>query len=355
MRGVNGSLLAADVEWLRPEWTLIAVAALVVLWLQARARSQRRRALASAFDQAAASEFSAGWDPGRSRLRGVLAALAIVAASVAAGGPVWGFLERRALASGVDLVVCVDTSRSMLARDLKPNRLERAKREVRGLLDVLREDRLALVAFSGDARDVAPLTSDRQALTDLIERLDPADNRLGGTDLGAALERALELLSGRTGASEAIVILTDGEDLSGRGAEVAARARSAGIRVFVVGVGSAAGAKLPVLDEEGRERFLIGPDGQEVVSRLDDEALSAVATAGGGEYLTTQNSPAPLSELFRYRISDLEAREVEAGLERVPIDRYQWPLGFAFLVLLWELSMIERRARSQSDASVARQ
>jgi Ca-activated chloride channel family protein len=124
--------------------------------------------------------------------------------------------------------------------------------------------------------------------------------------------------------------------------------------VFVVGVGSEAGAKLPVLDEEGRERFLIGPDGQEVVSRLDDEGLAAVATAGGGEYLTTQNSPAPLSELFRYRISDLEAREVEAGLERVPIDRYQWPLGFAFLVLLWELSMIERRARSQSDATAAR-
>lgn len=347
-------LLAADVEWLRPEWTLLAIAALGVLWLQARARSQRRKALASAFDGAAAEYFSAGWDPGRSRLRAVLAALAVVATGVAAGGPVWGFLERRALASGVDLVVCVDTSRSMLARDLKPDRLERAKREVRGLLEILRDDRLALVAFSGDARDIAPLTNDRQALTDLLERLDSEDNRLGGTDLGAALERALELLSGRTGASEAIVILTDGEDLSGRGAEVAAQARSAGIRVFVVGIGSEAGAKLPVVDDEGRERFLVGPDGQEVVSRLDDDSLAAVATAGGGEYLTTQNSPAPLSELFRYRISDLEAREVEAGLERVPIDRYQWPLGFAFLVILWELSMFERRVRSRSGGAAVR-
>ncbi len=349
----TANLLAADVEWLRPGWTLWAVAGVGVLLLQGRARRERRRALESAFDAAAAEEFARSWDPARSRLRAVLAGLAVVAAAIAAGGPVWGFLERRALASGVDLVVCVDTSRSMLARDLKPDRLERAKREVRGLLDLLRDDRLAIVAFSGDARDVAPLTNDRQALTELVERLDPADNHLGGTDLGAALERGLELLSGRTGASEAIVVLTDGEDLSGRGAEVAAQARSSGIRVFVVGIGSAAGAKLPVLDEEGRERFLIGPDGQEVVSRLDDEGLAAVATAGGGEYLTTQNSPAPLSELFRYRISDLEAREVEAGLERVPIDRYQWPLGFAFLVLLWELSMAERRTRSRTRAPSA--
>lgn len=333
-----------EFQWQRPEWVLLTLAGFVVLWLHAFSGAKRRQAIASTFDPQAARVFAADWDAGRQRWRGALAAIVVVAGGLAAAGPVWGYLERRALSSGVDLVVCVDTSRSMLARDLKPNRLERAKRELRSLLEQLRSDRLALVAFSGDARDIAPLTSDRNSLGELLERLDPADNRRGGTDLGAALERALELLDGRTGASEAIVVLTDGEDLSGRGAEVAARARSQGIRVFVVGIGSEAGAKLPVVDGQGRERFLVGPDGKEVVSRLDDEGLSAVASAGGGEYLTTSNSPTPLSDLFRYRITDLEAREVEVGLERVPLDRYQWPLGLAFLVLILELTINERRS-----------
>jgi Ca-activated chloride channel family protein len=243
----------------------------------------------------------------------------------------------------LDLVVCLDTSRSMLARDLKPSRFERAKREIQDLLEVARGDRIALIAFSGDTRDVAPLTRDTNVLSGLTAKIEIEDNRLGGTDLGAALERALELFDGRSGAHEAVVILTDGEDLSGRGAEVAAEAERRGIRVFVVGIGTEAGGKIPVVDERGKESFLRGPDGEEVVTRLEGGGLERLAKQSGGSYRSTEQAPRPLVELYEKRIARLDRRDIEGGLERVPLERFQWPLALAVALILVQTALSERR------------
>ena len=328
----------------RPELAWLALAAPLLLgvglWgLAARRREQARLVVAVQLER-----FLPRYSHGRALARAVLAGLAVLLLAVALMGPVHGSNAVPVVRRGLDLALCIDTSRSMLAEDVRPSRFERAKREVRGLLERLGGDRVCLVAFSGDARDISPLTHDTSALEGFLRYVSIEDNRMGGTDLGNALEHALELFDGREGAHEAIVLITDGEDLTGRGREVAERAATRGIRVFVVGVGTAAGGKIPVVGADGSQSFLVGPEGEEVLTALDDTSLRALAESTGGEYLSVEQSPTPLEELFEKRISVIEGYRSEEGFEEVPNDRYQLPLALALVCMLLELGLRERRA-----------
>jgi len=335
-------------EFLRPGMGLLVVLSCLVLLAGLRAAALRRQTLRSLGGQARSAHFLPGLSATRPHLRLGLAVLALALLAFAASGPVRGFTMRTSSRRGIDLVVCIDTSRSMLARDLRPSRLERALREVRGLLDGIHGDRLALVAFSGDTREVSPLTHDRHTLAALLDFVRPEDNRRGGTDLAAAIKHGLTLFDGRTGASEAIVLLTDGEDLEGRAAEVAETAAERGIRVFVVGIGTEGGGKIPVTLRDGSQGFLRGPDGQEVISKLDGTSLEHLADLTGGAYLSVENSPTPLLDLFKARISKLEGRDLQEGQRRVPFDRFQWPLALALACMFVEMGIRDRNARTST-------
>jgi len=328
-------------EILRAEHLYALVAAPLALAVGMWALGARRKARRKLIDQRHESRFVLGFSPSRARLRVVLATTAVLTLGTALLGPVRGYTLREVQRRGLDLVVCVDTSRSMLVRDLDPDRLTRTKREVSALLDRLVGDRVALVAFSGDVRNVAPLTRDRETLRWFLNSLDPRDNLVGGTDIGAALEHALEIFDGRTGAHEAIVVLTDGEDLSGNGLEMAEEARARGIRVYMVGMGTSDGGKIP----DARGGWVRGPDGEEVVSVLDGGTLQAIAQVTGGAYLSASNAALPLEELYDKRISQLEGRFIEDGKERLPHDRYQWALVVALACMAWEISLRERSRR----------
>lgn len=327
-------------DWQRPGWWPALLAAPLLLGLGLSALAARRRDVARLVHPVQRARFAPGLSPARGAARAAVAAVAALFLGLAVLGPVLGWTEREVVRRGLDIVVCIDTSRSMLATDLRPTRLDRARREVLGLLDALEGDRVALVAFAGDARDVAPLTADRATLAGLVGFISPDENRLGGTDLGAALEHSLAMFDGRTGASEAIVLLTDGEDLSGRGLDLASEAGARGIHVYVVGIGTADGAKIPA----GRG-FLRGPEGEEVVTRLDGQTLRAIAEATGGDYLSTEDAALPLEEIYTKRISRLDRRDLEGGVERVPHDRYQVPLLGAFLCMAFEALLRGRRRR----------
>jgi Ca-activated chloride channel family protein len=341
-------------DLLRPDWlALTLLGALLALagWYGLRLRRRERARLVA---DRLAPRFLPGFSEGRARLRLLLAAGAAALMGLAVAGPVRGWTVREVERRGIDLVVCVDTSRSMLARDLRPSRLARARREVAGLLDRLRGDRVALIAFAGLPREVAPLTHDRTTLAALLDTLSPEENEQGGTDLGAALERALALFDGRTGAHEAIVVLTDGEDHEGRGLEAARAAAERGIRVFVVGMGTPEGGKIPVQLPDGGEGFLSDREGREVVSALDGTTLAALARATGGEYLAATQAVTPLEELYDKRISTLEGRELGGGEEWVPHDRYQWALVLAAACMLGEAGLRERRRARRRLAWSAR-
>ena len=305
----------------------------------------RRGARAKLADNHLLQKIGANFSANRARLRIGLEAAAAGLVVLALLGPVRGHTEVPALRKGLDIVVCIDTSKSMLARDLSPNRLQRARREVRGLVEQLSGDRVALIAFAGDAREVAPLTRDRNALLSFLDGVSPDDNRLGGTSIGAALERALGFFDGRTGAHEAIVLLTDGEDLEGEGLAVAKRAAEQNIGIYVVGMGTEQGGKIPMVGRNGSESFLRGPDGAEVVTRLDRNSLADLAAVSGGAFLTTSDSPTPLEEIYEKRIGQLDRRSLGGAGQRIPHDRYQWALVPGVALALLALGLRERRPR----------
>lgn len=329
-------------DFLRPQLLWLAVWALLILFLGIYGLRRRQQSLERLVDVRHLHRFAPGFSRTGVLLRVLLATLGILLLAIAALGPVRGYTWREVQSRGLDIVCCIDTSRSMLAEDLRPSRLERAKREVRGLLDRLKGDRVAVIAFSGDAREIAPLTHDRVTLAGLLSHVSPRDNRMGGTNLAAALTQALALFDGRSGAHEAICLLTDGEDLEGRGFELAREAASRGIRIFVVGVGTQGGGKIPIL-HDGKAEFLRDPGGAEVVSKLEDASLRTLAESTGGAYLSAEGSPTPLEDLYGARISKLEGRNLQGGKRRVPHDRYQWALVLGVVCMLAEAGLRERR------------
>ena len=348
------------VDWLRSELALVLATALVPLALCLWELPRRLRSLRLVADPrhlrrlfpglAGTGDDALGWLRRRAWLRASLVAGGVALVGLAWMGPIRGFALVPVEQRRIDVVVALDTSLSMLVEDVEPNRLERAKVEIGALLDAMTGERVALLVFAGGARDVAPLTADLDTVRYFLERLSPEDNRRGGTDLGAALNLALERFNGG-GSSEAVVLVTDGEDLTGEALAAAEVARERGVRVHVLGMGTAGGGKVP----DGEGGFVVDPDAVagrgEVVSQLRSESLQAIADATGGIYLEARGRVLPLEELYRRAIATMEGRDIVDGKERVPRDRYQWPLALALLLLLVEGAALDTtRSRARREA-----
>lgn len=362
---MDGPVLAAflGVDWLRTDYVPLAFCALVPIvcgaWVTRRRFAALReicepRHLGRLFPglaRRAGSKDPLRWLARRSFVRMALGAVCVLATALALLGPVRGFtlvpVERRQ----IDVVLALDTSRSMLVEDVAPNRLERAKVEIGALLDAMQGERFALIGFAGSARDVTPLTRDLETARYFLERLSPEDNRKGGTDLGAALRLALERFEDASGANEAIVLVTDGEDLSGEGLEAAKVAAERGIRVHVLGMGTEGGGKIP----DGQGGFIVDPEAEggaaEVVSKLEPSSLREIAESTGGIYLAAKGRVLPLEELYQRAIEPMEGRDIVDGKERVPLDRFQWPLALAILALVIEGALRDTRERAPRGAA----
>lgn len=335
-----------------PALLLVPFAA-ALLWLLDRGRARALATLVGARVHALA----AGHDPKRRRTRRIVFGGALFFACCAALQPVWGEDTGDEGQRGVDLVVCLDVSRSMLAKDVRPSRLGRAQREIRALADRARGDRVALVLFAGEARLAVPLTQDLGTLASVAELADPYVLRRGGTDLGAALAAADEALRGTTGAHEAVVLLTDGEDLAQKGLRAARRLADRGIAVHTVGLGSSRGAKIavPADVKGGGETFLRDRAGGEIVTAMDAAGLHAIADATGGTFAETgrdeesrDGAPTALVDLYDRRIAPMTRKsfaETVRGGTNERGNRFQWALVPAFALLLLDLLLAEGRRR----------
>ncbi len=268
----------------------------------------------------------------RRRVVAILALFAIVCAVLALTGPQYGFRWQKIERKGIDIVIALDCSRSMLATDIKPTRLDRAKRKIRDLLDMLQGDRVGLVAFSGTAFLQCPLTVDYQAFYLFLDVLTPDYLPVGGTDLAAALQSAQQAFDPHSQADKAVILITDGEQTAAGDPMAAAReAQKAGIKLFVIGIGSGAGVPVPA--EKGG--FKKDEAGQIVLSRLDESLLSRMVLATGGSYVRSVAGDIDLETIYVQQIrARLEGATVESNRRQVWIDRYQWPLALAVLLLL---------------------
>jgi Ca-activated chloride channel family protein len=245
-------------------------------------------------------------------------------------------VERR----GLDIVFAMDTSRSMLARDMNPSRLAVAKRDVRTVLPSLTGgDRVGFVAFAGEARLVVPLTHDLGSFRQLIDQVDTSTVRKGGTDLAAAIRKSLQLVGEHDQTTTVVVLMTDGEDLTGAGLQAAREAKSRGVVVHAVGYGSTKGSKI-TLDSSGKESFLQDNQGSEVVSALDSEGLRRLAESTGGEFLRADVMALPLVQLKTKRLDPMVKRAFDEGEETVFRTRFQWALIPAMLLLVLELLFV---------------
>ncbi len=272
----------------------------------------------------------------RWRTFGAVAAAGLVALALLR--PVWG--EVAGAPARADVVLCLDVSRSMRARDVVPDRLQAAQREIETLAAAGGAGRLGLVVFAGSAALAVPLAGDLASVAAIAATMDPSAAARGGTDLGAAIDVAAQALQRGGAVAGCIVVLTDGEDFAARGQQAARRAAALGFPVHCLGFGTATGSKI-VVEGAGGEAFLRDQSGREVVSALDPASLQAVAAAGDGTY-----APGASGSLLRLHEASLNPRArslAAADPAREPAHRFQWPLLLALLAWMLPGTLPRRR------------
>ncbi|HEY0707374.1 MAG TPA: VWA domain-containing protein [Polyangia bacterium] len=313
--------------------------------------TRRRRLLERLGGSVLRDRMAASVSVPRKVMRAVLFTLALGLLLLALARPQAGGRAKLEKQQGLDLVVVLDFSKSMLARDMYPSRLERAKRELEQLLDRLGGDRVGLVAFAGTTMSYPP-TTDYAAVKLFWRDLSPADMPIGGTAIGPALNLAMTQLVAlrRTGGearSQVILLLTDGEDNESEPLEVAQAAAKLGIKIFAVGIGSRSGELVPQVNEDGQiAGYAKDANGQYVTSRLAEEMLSQLATATNGEYLRADAKRFGV-EAVEAALNALKRTENEARLVKQYDDVAEILVLPAFLLLVAEACFDERRRRRQ--------
>ena len=315
-------------------WLLPLVAALF-WWSEHKRRAMIGRIVAPKLRAMLAGNAS----PARRWFRNgcVLGALGLLVVTMA--GPRLGYDTLELPHRGRDVIIAMDVSRSMLAPDVAPTRLQRAKLLAEDLISELGADRIGLVAFAGSAFLQAPLTLDHGAVLAALDELDTTVIPKGGTNIAAAIRTAEEAFGKAEGFSRALVIISDGEELDADGVAAAKQAAARGVKIFTVGVGSTEGSEIPL----GPGDFVRDPSGKVVQSRLDSARMTEIAEATGGFYTPLDENAARL--LAVDGVGKLAEADITTNSSRRPVERYQWPLGAAIGLLVLQALVGERRRR----------
>jgi Ca-activated chloride channel family protein len=296
-----------------------------------------------------------GFSPRRRRLRLGCLVFAVACLVLALARPQWGFDLEQTRQRGLDIIVAIDTSKSMLAEDIAPNRLTRAKLAALDLMQQARSDRLGLVAFAGSAFLQCPLTVDDTAFRQSVEALDVNIIPQGGTALADAIDTALAAFK-EEDHHRALVLFTDGEDHEPGAVEAAEKAAKAGLHIFTIGIGSAEGELLRLKDAKGRSDYIRDEQGAVVKSRLNEKLLQEIAGAGAAPsfYLPLRGAKV-IDTLYQQGLSPLPKSDSATREIRLYHERYHWPLALAIILLAVEMILPERsRARARAESSSAR-
>jgi Ca-activated chloride channel family protein len=330
-------------------WLLLVLppGMVVFFWWSWRKRQQ----LVTRFIQARLlPSLTVGLSPLRDKIRFGCLILAVICLILALARPQWGFDWEEVKQRGLDIVVAIDTSKSMLAEDIPPNRLARAKLAALELMQQARSDRLGLVAFAGTAFLQCPLTIDDSAFRQSVEALDVNTLPQGGTAIAEAIDTALTAF--REGDNHrAMVLFTDGEDHDSNALEAAKRAAEAGMKIFTIGIGSVKGELLRLSDGKGRTDYVRDEQGNVVMSHLDEKLLQEIARDTKGFYLPLRGAEA-IDTLYKEGLAPMPKSEASQKLVRHYRERYHWFLGSAILLLLVELLLPERKRQAPSRTAI---
>ena len=282
-----------------------------------------------------------GVSAGRQKTRVVLLIAAVTLIVLALSRPQMGFSWEEARSRGLDIVVAIDTSRSMLATDVAPNRLRRAQLAALDLKRLARADRLGLVAFAGGAFLQCPLTLDDEVFRQSVDALDVNIIPQGGTALSEAIAAAKGAFKKDNDNHKVLVLFTDGEDHDGDALDAAKAAGKDGLLIFTVGVGTSGGELLRTVDVSGRSEFIKDADGNAVKSRLNEKLLQDMAQETGGFYMLLSGANT-MNVLYERGLAPLPKGDLASQQIKRPHERYQWLLGIALTLLLVEMLLAER-------------
>jgi Ca-activated chloride channel family protein len=279
---------------------------------------------------------------GRQKLKVILLLIGIIFLIISLVRPKWGFHWEDIKRTGIDIVVAVDVSKSMLAEDVSPNRLERAKREVYDLCQMLEGDRIGLIAFAGTSFVQCPLTLDYAAFRMFLDYLDPDLIPTPGTAIGSAIRKATESFSRKERKAKALIVITDGEDHGSKPIEAAKEAKKEGVKIFTIGIGKEGGTPLPLADGSGG--FLKNRKGDVVLSKLDEKNLQKIALETGGSYVRSVTGDMDLDKIYKSAIKGtMESKELKSTRQKRWEERFQWFIFLALIFLSFEFFLREKK------------
>ena len=315
--------------------------AIPLMWIFFALLRRRRRALEGLIAPAMIPVLAPHWNPVRAQARLWLRGLAFVMLLLALARPQWGFHWEEVRRKGLDMVVVLDTSRSMMASDIKPSRLQQAKWGIRDLLRNLRGDRVGLVPFAGTSILQCPLTIDYAAFTMTLDDVYSGIIPKGGTAIEQALRTAIAAFPVDGAADRVVLLITDGEDHEGDALSLLTELKEKNIRVFSIGIGTLEGEMVPA--DEGQDAFFKDRQGQIVKTALKEDTLQKLALGTGGTYVRSAPGDTGLERVFRESIDSLKRSEQETRTAKIYEDRFLWPIAAALLLLAWEALLSDRR------------
>ena len=316
-------------------YLLLMVPVAVALFIFAQVR--RRRRLERFASSSLLAQLTPSASPARVRTKFILYTLAVVFLILAAARPQVGSKLREEHQKGIEMMLVVDVSNSMLAEDFEPNRLDRTKFAIDRVVESMKQDRIGVVAFAGEAQVQLPITSDYRMARAFARKLSPAMVRTQGTDLGAAIKLASMSFSSQSEGSRVMILITDGENHESDALEAAQAAAEKGIAIYTIGIGTPEGAPIMIGGD-----YLTDENGDMVVSKLDEKMLQEIASATGGAYVRATKQSIGLKEIVD-RLKELDESDLATTRFEAFDEQYQYPLAVALLLLLIEWLILDRR------------
>jgi Ca-activated chloride channel family protein len=279
----------------------------------------------------------------KQKIKPVLFVVGILFLVLALAQPKWGYQWKEVKRKGLDIVVALDVSKSMLSEDIKPNRLDAAKREIKNLINMLTGDRIGIVAFAGSSFLHCPLTLDYGTAKLFLDHLDVDAISHGGTNIGDAIYKSIRAYEGHDKKHRVLILITDGEDHEKTVMDAVEEAKKKGVVIFPIGIGRKEGAPIPYYDEKGVKSFVKDRRGQIVLSKLDSVLLQKIALMTGGKKGSIGTGSFPLEEIYLEEVSRMEKKNLESTSQKRYENRYQWPLFIALLLFVLEAVLNDRR------------
>lgn len=322
-------------------YLLLMLPAMLVLFLLNSLR--RKRYLRKIGTPALVNKLIPEMSGNRSFIKFLIMMLAVASAVILLARPQYGSRIEEVKKQGVEVIIALDVSNSMLAEDIQPNRLIRAKQAISRLVDNLTDDRIGLIVFAGDAYTQVPVTTDYVSAKMFLSAITPDMVAKQGTAIGAAIELGVRSFSPGEGKSRAMIIITDGENHEKDPLSSAEEAARAGIVIHTIGIGSPGGVPIPI-STGGRKDYLKDAGGNTVITKLDEETLKNIAIRTGGSYVRASNSSLGLEEIFS-DIRKMKKEELEGTIYTEYNDQFQIFAGISALFLLLEFLIMNRKNR----------